>query len=315
MRATVVITTRNRKEDLAGATASALEQTARPDVLIIDDGSTDGTAEMIKQEFPTVRLHRSEISMGLIVQRNRAARLATTPFLVSIDDDAVFSSPKVVETALAEFNHPRVGAVAIPFVDINRGPKVHQKAPGPDRVYAAYSYIGTAHAVRRDLFLGLSGYREILFHQGEEEDYCVRLLEAGYITRYGSSDPIHHYESPRRNWARMDFYGARNKILYAWHNVPLPHFPAHLAISTTKTLLYSLRPNRFWNRFRGVVSGFFLVANRRAQRRPVSARTYRLSRLLKQSHALPLHEIEGLLPDAKPHRCNDLFEHSVPAKA
>src|ERR1700722_4781411 len=176
MEATVVITTRNRCPDLRKAVASALMQTARPEVMVIDDGSTDGTSNVITREFPSVRLHRSEQSLGLIVQRNRAARLATGDILFSLDDDAVFSTPTVVETTLREFDHPRVGAVAIPFVEVNRGSLVLQKAPSPEEVYARYDFIGTAHALRRDVFLRLSGYREILFHQGEEEDYCIRMI-------------------------------------------------------------------------------------------------------------------------------------------
>src|SRR5580658_1315369 len=173
MRATIVITSRNRRQDLIKAVASALAQTAQPEVLVIDDGSTDGTAEAVAREFPGVRLHRCEASAGYIVQRNLGARLAKTPFVFSIDDDAVFSSSAVIEQTLREFDNPRVGAVAIPFVDINRSPAVKQQAPGMNGVYASYGFIGTAHALRRDVFLALGGYRELLIHQGEEEDYCA----------------------------------------------------------------------------------------------------------------------------------------------
>ncbi len=213
--ATVVITTRNRKEDLAKAVGSALAQKGSPRVLIMDDGSTDGTREMVEREFPEVRLETSGHSLGYIRQRNRAAQLARTPVIFSIDDDAVFSTPNIVADTLGDFDHPRVGAVAIPSIDVNRNLHVARKAPDRRHVYAAYCYVGTAHALRRDLFLGLSGYREILVHQGEEEDFCLRLLDAGYFTRSGNADPIHHFESPRRSWVRMDFYGARNKVLYA----------------------------------------------------------------------------------------------------
>lgn len=291
MQATVVITTKDRKEDLVKAVASALEQTIKPEVLVIDDGSTDGTSEMIRRTYPSVRLHREETSRGYMVQRNRAARLATGDFIVSIDDDGVFSTPKIIETTLGEFGHPRVGAVAIPSIDINRSPAVRHRAPSAKGIYATYTYIGTAHAVRRDLFLGLSGYREILFHQGEEEDYCLRLLEAGYITRLGNSDPIHHFESPRRSFARMDYYGARNKVLYAWHNVPAPALALHLAGTTAKTLLYTPQPRRAWIRLQGVLAAYGLCIRNRAVRCPVAQDTYRLSRELKQRGAVPLDEI------------------------
>jgi glycosyltransferase involved in cell wall biosynthesis len=294
--ATVIITTKNRREDLAKAVASALEQTAQPEVLVIDDGSTDGTHEFISREFPAVRLHRSEKSLGLIAQRNRAARLASNPILFSIDDDAVFSTPSVVEATLREFDHPRVGAVAIPFVNVNDSPTVLQKAPQPEGIFAAYTFIGTAHALRRDIFLQLSGYREVLFHQSEEEDYCLRMLQAGYITRAGNAEPIHHFESPRRSWQRMDYYGARNKVLYAWHNIPFPYLPFHLAATTIKTSTFSFQPGRLMTRLRGVMEAYTMVCTGRTGRQPVSAKNYELSRELKRRGPLPINEIEKDLP-------------------
>jgi glycosyltransferase involved in cell wall biosynthesis len=293
--ASIVITTRNRASDLRRSLGSALAQSVASEIIVLDDASNDGTASMVRREFPTVRLHRDEQARGLIVQRNRGAKLASNPFIFSIDDDAVFSTPNVIEQTLRDFDHPRVGAVAIPFADVNRSPEVHQRAPEPSGVYATYSYIGTAHALRRELFLGLSGYREILFHQGEEEDYSIRLLEAGHITRLGNADPIHHFESPRRSWARMDYYGARNKVLYAWHNVPFPSLAVHLPIATFKASLFSLRPRRFWTRLRGVLSAYHLTFAGVAARSPVRPWVYHLSRELKRRGAVPIEEIESSL--------------------
>jgi glycosyltransferase involved in cell wall biosynthesis len=297
LSATVVITTKNRKEDLAKSLASIKAQTAALEILVIDDGSNDGTSEMIRREYPAVRLYREEKSRGLIVQRNRGAQLASGGIIFSIDDDAIFSSPHIVEQTLREFDDPRVGAIAIPFVDVNTSPEVKQRAPDANGVYAAYSYIGTAHAVRKDLFLRLGGYRELLIHQSEEEDYSIRLLNAGYIVRCGLSDPIHHFESPRRSWARMDFHGARNKVMYAWNNVPFPYFPVHLAVTTFMTSIQARQPGRAITRWRGVADAYVRCLTGRADRRPVAPAVYRLSRLLKRRGAVPIREIESRLPN------------------
>jgi glycosyltransferase involved in cell wall biosynthesis len=294
--ATVVITTRNRLEDLRSAVASAIAQTAAPEILVMDDGSIDGTAAAIAREFPGIRLDRSEASQGYIAQRNRGAELVQAPIVFSIDDDAVFSSPTVIEQTLREFNHPRVGAVAIPFVNVNSGRAVHQRAPEAGGIYATYAFIGTAHAVRRDLFVALGKYRKLLVHQSEEEDYCVRLLNAGYVTRCGRADPVHHFESPRRSWKRMDYYGARNKVLYAWNNVPFPFFPMHLAVTTFMTSIYSRHPARCLTRVRGVVAAYARCCTGQGDRRPVIASVYRLSRELKRRGAVPLEEVEQRLP-------------------
>lgn len=256
--ASVVITTKNRKEELLKAIESAMGQRGLLEVIVIDDGSTDGTAEavleMLKEDLttestenteeqaglrlagqagaafsnpspselmqdsentslirsaggpaslpatsysppittglPVLRLIRHEVSAGYIVRRNEGARVAKGDVIFSLDDDAVFSSPFVVEQTLRDFSHPRIGAVAIPYIEPHKANKEMQRAPTREDVWITASYIGTAHAVRRDVFLALRGYREHLVHQGEEGDFCIRMLatelknEAGLTTEH-----------------------------------------------------------------------------------------------------------------------------------
>jgi glycosyltransferase involved in cell wall biosynthesis len=127
---------------------------------------------------PVLRLIRHEVSAGYIVRRNEGARLAKGDVIFSLDDDAVFSSPFVVEQTLRDFSHPRIGAVAIPYIEPHKANKEMQRAPTREDVWITASYIGTAHAVRRDVFLARGGYREHLVHQGEEGDFCLRMLAA-----------------------------------------------------------------------------------------------------------------------------------------
>jgi hypothetical protein len=199
---------------------------------------------------------------------------------------------------MRDFEHPRVGAVAIPYADVNQSPTIHQRAPESDGVYATYDFKGTAHALRRDVFLALGGYREILVHQGEEEDYCIRMLNAGWITRCGNAEPIHHFESPRRSWSRMDFYGARNKVLFAWHNIPAPALGHQLVGRTAKAMVFSLQPARMMTRCRGLLNGYFVCATGGAARRPVAATVFRLSQELKSRRCVPLDEISHRLPNS-----------------
>ena len=220
MNASVVITTKNRKEELLKAVESALRQHVLLEVIVIDDGSTDGTAEELKKKFsvfsfqspgeqpattdsllatapealsldsgrstldpqtaakPLLRLIRNEVSAGYIIRRNEGARVARGDVIFSLDDDAVFSSAFVVEQTLRDFSHPRIGAVAIPYIEPHKANKEMQRATTREDVWITASYIGTAHAVRRDVFLALGGYREHLVHQGEEGDFCIRMLAA-----------------------------------------------------------------------------------------------------------------------------------------
>jgi glycosyltransferase involved in cell wall biosynthesis len=295
--ASVVITTKNRKDDLRNALASAVAQDVPLEVLVIDDGSTDGTSDMVRAEFPSVRLHREEQSGGLIVRRNQGARMATTPLIVSIDDDAAFPSPRTIGQTVAEFDHPRIGAVAIPFIDVKKSPAVRTRAPDAPGIWLAANYIGTAHALRKDVFVAVGGYREILFHQGEEVDYCARMLDAGYVTRLGRADPIHHFESPKRDFSRMDLFGRRNDVLFAWHNVPMPYLIPHVLATTVNGTAFGFRCGRPFRMMRGLGRGYRAVPAQWSLRRPISSATYRLfRRLRKATTPLSLQEIEPDLP-------------------
>jgi glycosyltransferase involved in cell wall biosynthesis len=295
--ATIVITTKDRKEDLREALCTALAQTADVEVLVIDDGSGDGTADMVRTEFPQVRLERSEQSLGLVEQRNRAARLASAPILVSIDDDARLISPETVAQTLRDFDDPRIGAVAIPFLDVRQTTVARQIAPDAERTWVTNVYVGTAHALRRDVFLALGGYRGEFRHMAEEYDLCLRLYGAGYVVRIGRADLLHHLESPRRDTARNIVLGRRNELLNAWHNVPMPHLVGRVA----QILAGSVALAAQWRAPREVARGLWagaraVAAARKAGRTPVPAAAYRVDRRLRREGPLPLEDIAAQLP-------------------
>ncbi|MCS3748875.1 glycosyltransferase involved in cell wall biosynthesis [Salinibacter ruber] len=293
--ATVVITTKDRKDDLRRAVQSAVEQTAGPEILVVDDGSEDGTSEMIREEFPDVRVHRAEESAGYIIRRNQGAEMAKGSIVFSIDDDAEFSSPRIVEQVLAEFDHPRIGAVAIPYVDVKRESGVQQKAPEGEGRYCTSTFRGTAYALRRDLFLRQGGYREHLVHQGEEMDYCIRMLDSGYAVRLGCSDIIKHYESPRRSLDRMDFYGRRNDVLFGWHNVPAQFLGLHLFIAFVNLFRTVAREGRITKLLAGTMAGLRDCVKYFYSRDPVGKKSYRLYRELRRSGPCKLKAVRNRL--------------------
>jgi glycosyltransferase involved in cell wall biosynthesis len=295
--ASLVIPSRNRRTELRELLLSAQKQTVPLEVIVIDDGSIDGTSEMVRAEFPRVRLESRSHSRGYIVRRNEGARLAISQFIFSLDDDAEFSSPKIIAQTIAEFDHPRIGAVAIPLRNLGEPGGVCQKAPNNSQIWVTSEFIGTAHAIRRDVFFIAGGYREELVHQGEESDLCLRLLSAGYVVRAGSSDPILHDESPLRDFARRDFYGRRNDILFAWHNVPMPYLPIHLAATTLNGFAHAAtRAKHPFRMLSGIMNGYRDCARRWSNRCPVRASVYRLHRQLKKHGPLPLLAIEHDLP-------------------
>lgn len=296
VRASVVIPTRNRCEELRNLLHSALEQTVPVEILVMDDGDSDETRDMIRREFPQVQYHRLGKGRGPAFQRNRGIEKASHNIIFPVDDDSLFISPRTIEQTLREFDHPRVGAVGIPYINVRQDQIVRQCAPGTNEVYAAHAFYGAAHAVRRDVFLKIGGYREHFFYMGEEGEYCLRMLNGGYITCVGTADPIHHLESLNRNTALADYCGRRNDILFAWHNVPTHLLPFHLLISTLNGLRWSFVSDHPLRMLHGLLSGFAGFWKYRRDRAPVPVPIYWLHRKLKKKGPARLEEIEHLLP-------------------
>lgn len=283
--ATVVITTRNRKAELSQALRSAFAQDITLDVLVLDDASSDGTSAMVAREFPRARLERAERPIGLIAQRNRASELVRTRLIISIDDDAVFTAPDTARRAVAAFDDSLIGAVALPYVNVRQGNAVHQMAADDCDIYLAHVYLGTAHALHVETFRRLGGYRAFFFREYEEQDYCLRLLDAGFFVRLGYTAPIHHFQSPVRVHGDIVYYGERNQILMAW--LDSPRFFKEAAGVTFRAFRRAVVRRTFpLKTVAGLVAGYARCWTYRHLRRPVSSETYFLFRRIMRSNGL-----------------------------
>jgi glycosyltransferase involved in cell wall biosynthesis len=281
---TIAIVTKDRRDELRRALRSALEQEGAIEVLVLDDGSSDGTSDMVRAEFPGVRLERFEDGAGVAVRRNDAARLAAANIIISIDDDAVFTSPRTVADTLADFDHPRIGAVAMPYVDVGRDPSVQQRAPDADGRWVTSIFRATAYAIRKDVLLGVGGYDPRVNQFGEEWELSLRLLDAGYVIRLGRAEPINHYESPKRSWRRMDIYSRRNEQLITWTYFPFPWNLVSMAWFAIKGLQNGFRVRRPWIAVLGTLAGLRACIGARGDRRPISRAAFGFDRLVR-SHA------------------------------
>ena len=214
--------------------------------------------------------------------RNRGFREATGKYVFSLDDDAYFTDPQTIaETVRVLKATKNVAAVGIPFVEPRRGLGAHQQ----QLVAGTHlrGYIGCAHAIRRDVALLLGGYREFFFHQGEERDLSIRLLDAGFDIVYGRGRPIVHLYSPVRDQGRMNYYGVRNTLLFDWLNVPHPYLLPVLLRHSFALFRYKLRLANAPRRLGHIIGGLFACLRYWRHRRPVSRSTYR------KYLSLPMH--------------------------
>ncbi|MGH8131327.1 MAG: glycosyltransferase family 2 protein [Steroidobacteraceae bacterium] len=298
--ASLVIATRNRRDELRAALHSASTQTVPPEVLVLDDASSDGTREMVQGEFPGARYFRSEQPLGCSAQRNRGIQMASAPIVFSLDDDARYAAPDTIERTLRAFANPRVAAVAMPFINVRSGPAVLCRAPDAARVWVTDAFVGAAAALRRDPVLRCGGFREHWNQYGEESDLSLRLLDAGYVTCLGNAAPAEHFESARRDHARWNYLGRRNDILFVLESVPLPWLLVHLPATTVNGMLTGLRSGYLSSALRGVAAGYRDGWRRWPGRKPVSVVAYRLHRRLKKRGPLELAALEPLLPALAP---------------
>jgi glycosyltransferase involved in cell wall biosynthesis len=296
----VVITTKNRFSELRRALESVLKQDIPVDILVFDDGSTDGTSKLVADAFPTVRVHRVERSLGIVNARNAAIPMGKADIVVTIDDDCILPEADILRRTLQDFDSSDIGAVAIPFVTPRLPP-----TPAGDPTSAVAHFTGCANAIRKDLFNKLRGYQSVLVRQGEEYDFCLRMLAAGYFTRHGSSSPIIHDESVIRNMSHQCFHGTRSSILINVLDIPLIYLVPQTASNIVRHMISSSSVGCPGSAMRGVFSGIRAATKEWRNRKPVPMWAFRLMRRLRTRGSLPIAEVREIIlrnhPVNEPH--------------
>jgi len=296
---TVGITTRNRPEALRACLASLAHLTPLdPEVLVFDDGSQPEAAADAKGI--EARVIRDRAAPGYIVGRNRLVAEACGAFVLLVDDDTRVIESRAVEDALRVLQRDaRVGAVAFAQAEADGRPWPAAMQPSPvDVPSVVASFIGFAHVVRRDAFLALGGYRETFEFYGEEKEFCLRLLDAGYQTVYLPDARIAHViDRGSRDQRRYLRFVSRNDCLNSVLNDP---FARLLWVLPARYFLY-FRMRRGW-KIRDPWGGLWLLGElmRRAPaawqaRKPVRRQTlqrWRSLRTAPPAYRVPL-QVDG----------------------
>jgi GT2 family glycosyltransferase len=227
---TVGIATRNRPDALRRCLASiALIDDLVTEVIVVDDASDTPIAPVLdlvpKAIAEKTRIIELPLGLGYIVGRNKMMRLAANEAVLMLDDDAYLIDAEAMRRASDVLRrHPDVGAVACAQAEADGSPWPAAMQPSPVE-YRCYvpAYIGFAALLRRSAFVKLGGYQESFHFYGEEKDYCLRLLDAGYDVVYLPDARVAHVPDPAgRSHSRYLRYVIRNDCLSALYNEPLP---------------------------------------------------------------------------------------------
>ena len=290
-KATIVFTTHNRKDTLRHAIQSAQRQSIPLDIIVMDDASSDGTAEMMATEFAYIEYHRSLISRGPCYHRNKGIELAKTKIVFPLDDDSILQSRYTVQQTLEEFDE-QTAIVAIPFINILQNQQICTQSPERHNIHLTHAFVAASHAVDKKKFLTIKGYRDFFFYMGEEGDVSIRLLQNKYFIRLGNADPIHHLQPLNRISEKADIFGRQNDVLFVYLNAPKIYLIPFLLGTFVKGILFGIQVSRINNMILGFYQGWKLIWRYRQMRFPVDIQCFLLYRKLKKEMSVPLSQIQ-----------------------
>lgn len=204
----VIIVTRNTCALTVSAVASVLENSGKlqTEVIVVDNGSSDGTAVALGEQFAAVRCLRSETNLGFARAVNRAAREASGEFLLLLNSDAVLQPgalPAAIEWMRA---NPRCGVAGAQLLNADGSRQnsianfptlatellnksllrrlFPRRYPGKEQVFDSpvevETVIGAFMLVRRELWDLLGGLDERFFFFVEETDFCFQARKRGW---------------------------------------------------------------------------------------------------------------------------------------
>ena len=221
----VVILTWNRLEELRES-LSRVYHSEYPnlEVIVCDNGSTDGTAAMVRSEFPQADLLHSPDNIG-IEAYNAGFRRARGDYVVILDDDS-FPAADAISRMVDKFEaDPRLGIVAFDVRSYVARETVPAKpANGDTAVTQRYlmGFNGAGAGVRKSVFEETGYYPGEFFLYWNEQDLALRVLNAGWKIVFFSDVVGYHKYSPsnRSSW-RAPYYYCRNAFWLVWKNYPL----------------------------------------------------------------------------------------------
>lgn len=287
-----VITSFNRRELLLQGLALVEAQTVRTEVVVVDDGSTDGSIEAVAASFPKVRVIANDTGRSRGVSRQLIAGYAACRcrYIASLDEDFHLSDPQTLERLLTQFDDPRVAIVAIPFRDVLLDGDLQQAAPSDDGLWQRYTHIGNGALVDSVKYAEVGGYPDWAESYRQEEDLALRLHARGYIVRVVAPDGVAgRHLRQRKGLAPLGRYrSARNDLIFYWKYTPRRLLATYLAATALRNLRDGWAEGDVASRLRGLMAAAGHARAYRVVRAPLSLAVFRDYRDLKTQGYRPL---------------------------
>ncbi len=223
----IVVLTHNRAATVLDTLAKLTAQAEPWPIVLVDNGSTDGTADQVAARFPGVSVVRAPRNFGA-AGRNLGVATVDTPYVAFCDDDTAWLPGSIARAVDVLQRYPSVAVVA---AHILVGPTRRDDTacepmaastlpaeglPGP----ALLGFMAGACVMRTHAFTEVGGYRRDLFIGGEESVLALDLVDAGWRIVYCREVVTHHNPSPVRDVMQRRALLTRNELLSAWLRLP-----------------------------------------------------------------------------------------------
>jgi N-acetylglucosaminyl-diphospho-decaprenol L-rhamnosyltransferase len=237
------------RECLESVAAAGRDGFALSRVIVVDNASTDGSADGIEGGSPPVLLVRNRVNRGFAAACNQGARGSKARYLLFLNPDTRLDENSLPRPAafLDDPGNGDVGIVGIQLVDgAGRVSRSCARFPTPWRLFSLMvglprlfparfpghfmtewdhsgnrdvdQVMGAFFLVRRHLFESLGGFDERFFVYFEELDFCLRARKAGWRSHYLAEAQAYHKgggTSEQAGGARLSHY-LRSRILYGY---------------------------------------------------------------------------------------------------
>ncbi|HVS80586.1 MAG TPA: glycosyltransferase family 2 protein [Pyrinomonadaceae bacterium] len=233
--ASVITVNTNEKHRLEVYLPSAFASRGNFEIIISDNGSTDGSLEWLEQEFPDACVLRNGKNIGFAAANNRAAEIANNEILVFVNPDTSVH-PDWLYHLLQPFKDARVGLTTSKVLLMSNPEKINAcgntihvsgltlcRGMGRSKeLYSAGDEVdaisGAAFAMRREVFEVLGGFDEDFFIYMEETDLSLRARLAGWKCVYVPQSVILHDYNLRFGPNKVH-YQERNRYLMLLKNL------------------------------------------------------------------------------------------------
>lgn len=239
---TAVVSTWNKASEVC-ANLDGLRAQSMPftDIVVVDNASSDDTADRLRAEYPEVRLVvMPNSAYGACETFNIGFASARTDLIAILDDDVVLP-PNWLEKAVERLaKEPETTAVLSTRIVEPGMPASYLNAPALNTERYMSTFRGCASLARTQAVREVGGYDERLFIYGNERDMTCRLLNRGYrVLQYPGVSAYHNNPFGISMGKRSLYYHARNAFLGMIKYAPLGDVLKMPFLVVTKVLLRS----------------------------------------------------------------------------